>query len=322
MRTTGRAYGCGTAKRRYRHRLPSPLCAPNNFLIRSSLLCEEADGWRCLAGWRLRCSRSCCARRPQTSQRRRILLWRSNHSHRRPMLTLSFPLLPSTSPHLGSSTRTPRSIRRKCRPRRLPQEQSTDWRKRRRTTHQREPRVKPAHSLAEAHHSSSMECSRLRSRWFRAMAVTELAQQDVSRTDYRAHFRLDTYRPAASCPTPFAPVSAGFSARFSSRFLKFSRPSGHADGTRWWQTWISARWAPGAVRAHLPGGGKGVRWPTALPWPWARSRRPAGLWRMVGEPGERAALPGKPPRSSGDLSHQVNAPAQEVSCSKAARWHR
>jgi hypothetical protein len=68
MRTTGRAYGCGTAKRRYRHRLPSPLCASNNFLIRSSLLCEEADGWRCLAGWRLRCLRSCCARRPQTSQ--------------------------------------------------------------------------------------------------------------------------------------------------------------------------------------------------------------------------------------------------------------
>ena len=237
MRTTRRAYGCGTAKRRYRHRLPSPLCAPNNFLIRSSLLCEEADGWRCLAGWRLRCSRSCCARRPQTSQRRRILLWRSNHSHRRPMRTLSFPLLPSTSPHLGSSTRTPRSIRRKCRPRRLPQEQSTDWRKRRRTTHQREPRVKPAHSLAEAHHSSSMECSRLRSRWFRAMAVTELAQQDVSRTDYRAHFRLDTYRPAALFSTP--------RARFGGVFGAFLQPISEIFG------------APRAMRMGPVGGKHG-----------------------------------------------------------------
>ena len=210
MRATSRAYGCGTAKRRYRHRLPSPPRASNGFLIRSSPLCEEVDGWRCLAGWRLRCLRSCCARRRQTTQRRRILRWRSNHSHRPPMRTQSFPLLPSTSPHLGSSTRTPRSIRRKCRPRRLPQEQSTDWRKRRRTTHQREPRVKPTHSLAEAHHSSSMECSRLRSRWFRAMAVTELAQQDVSRTDYRAHFRLDTYRPAALFSTPSRPFRRGF----------------------------------------------------------------------------------------------------------------
>ena len=154
--------------------------------------------------------RSCCARRPQTSQRRRILPWRSNHSHRPPLRMQSFPLLPSTSPHLGSSTRTPRSIRRKCRPRRLPQEQSTDWGKRHRTTHQRERRVKPTHSRAEAHHSSSMEYSRLRSRWFRAMAVTELAQQDVSRTDYRAHFRLDTYRPAALFSTPSRPFRRGF----------------------------------------------------------------------------------------------------------------
>jgi len=55
-----------------------------------------------------------------------------------------------------------------------------------------------------------MECSRLRSRWFRAMAVTELAQQDVSRTDYRAHFRLDTYRPAAPFSTPSRPFRRGF----------------------------------------------------------------------------------------------------------------
>ena len=174
---------------------------------------------------------------PQTSQRRRILLWRSNHSHRRPMRTLSFPLLPSTSPHLGSSTRTPRSIRRKCRPRRLPQEQSTDWRKRHRTTHQRERRVKPTHSLAEAHHSSSMECSRLRSRWFRAMAVTELAQQDVSRTDYRAHFRLDTYRPAALFSTP--------RARFGGVFGAFLQPISEIFG------------APRAMRMGPVGGKHG-----------------------------------------------------------------
>jgi hypothetical protein len=73
MRITRRAYGCGTASRRYHHCLPNPPRASNDFLIRSSLPCEEEDGWRCLAGWRLHCSRSCCAQRLRTSQRRRIL---------------------------------------------------------------------------------------------------------------------------------------------------------------------------------------------------------------------------------------------------------
>ena len=142
---------------------------------------------RCQAGRPLHCSRSCCARRPWTSRQRRIRpLWRSNQSLRPPRRARSSPLLPSTSPHLGSSKRTCSSIRCKCRPRRLPQGQSSNWRKRRRTTYQREPREKPAHSLAEAHHSSSTECSRLRNRRFRAIAVTEPFQQDDSRRDERA----------------------------------------------------------------------------------------------------------------------------------------
>jgi hypothetical protein len=143
----------------------------------------------------LHCSRSCCARRLWTSRRRRIRpLWRSNQSLRPPRRTRSFPLLPSTSPHLGSSTWTPSSIRRKCRPRRLPyrqpQGQSTNWQKSRRTSHQREPREKPTHSPARAHHSSPTECSRRRSRRFRGMAVTEPFQQGVSRTDERAALSL------------------------------------------------------------------------------------------------------------------------------------
>ena len=137
----------------------------------------------------------------------------------------------SISPHLGSSTRTPRSMRRKCSPRRLTQEQSTDWRKRCRTTHRREPRVKPTHSRAEAHHSSSMECSRLRSRRFRAMAVAELAQRDVSRTDYCARLSTRHVPAGRSFLDPFAPVSAGCSAHLSSRFLKFPRPPSHPGGT-------------------------------------------------------------------------------------------
>ena len=66
-------------------------------------------------------------------------------------------------------------------------------RARRRTTHQREPREKPTHSLAKAHHLSSTECSRRRIfRWLGMMAVTERFQRDVSRTDDRARSRLLT----------------------------------------------------------------------------------------------------------------------------------
>ena len=121
-------------------------------------------------------------------------LWRSNQSLRPPLRMRSFPLLPSTSPHLGSSTWTPSSIRCKRCPRRLPycqaKGQSTNWQQRRRTTSQREPRENPTHSPAEAHHSSSMECSRLRSRRSRATAVTEPFQQDDSRPDERARSRM------------------------------------------------------------------------------------------------------------------------------------
>jgi hypothetical protein len=99
MRTKSRAYGYGTARRRCSHRFPSPPHASNNSSIRSSLLCEEGDGWRCPPGWRLYCSRSYCARRPRTRQRRRIRpAWRSNQSHRPPMRMRSSPLLPSTFP--------------------------------------------------------------------------------------------------------------------------------------------------------------------------------------------------------------------------------
>jgi hypothetical protein len=205
-----RAYGCGTGKRRYRHHLPSPPRASNNILVQSSLLCERADGWRCLAEWRLRCLRSCCAGRPQTSQRQRIRPWRLNQSDRPPMRTRSFPLLPSTSLHLGSSTRTPGSIRPKCRPRRLPQEQSTNWRKRRRTTHQRKPLEKATHSPAETHRSSFTECSRRRTRRFRAMAVTEPFQQDVNRTDDRALAFVSTHTGPAAPDAPSYPFRQSF----------------------------------------------------------------------------------------------------------------
>jgi hypothetical protein len=38
------------------------------------------------------------------------------------------------------------------------------------------------------------------------MMVIEPFQQDVSRTDDRARFCLDTYRPTAPFSTPFAPI--------------------------------------------------------------------------------------------------------------------
>ena len=160
------------------------------------------------------------------------------------------------------------------------------------------------------------------------------------------HFLLAREPARASGPIPLAggktpsPVQPGRPEgpgmwRWASRSGGLGRPRGSVEGDR---VGGSDEGAAPRVRAlgfvgvggvlaprwghHTGRGENRARWPTALPWPWARSRRPAGLWRMVGEPGERAALPGKPPRSSGDLSHQVNAPAQEVSCSKAARWHR
>ena len=100
---------------------PARFARPTN--SRSYRLCsaKAVDGWRCLAGWRLHCSRSCCARHLRTSQRRRIRSpWRLNQSHLPPMRTQSSPLRPSTSLHLASSTRTPSWMRRKCRPRRPP----------------------------------------------------------------------------------------------------------------------------------------------------------------------------------------------------------
>jgi hypothetical protein len=69
------------------------------------------------------------------------------------------------------------------------------------------------------------------------MAVTELAQQDVSRTDYRAHFRLDTYRPAALFSTP--------RARFGGVFGAFLQPISEIFG------------APRAMRMGPVGGKHG-----------------------------------------------------------------
>ena len=48
MRAERRAYGCGTASRRDRHRLPSPPRASNNLLIRVSAL--RTGGWIALPG--------------------------------------------------------------------------------------------------------------------------------------------------------------------------------------------------------------------------------------------------------------------------------
>jgi hypothetical protein len=100
MRTAGLAYGCGTARHRYR--LLSPPRAFNKFPVLTSLLCDGVDGGHCLAGWRLHCSRSCSARRLWTSRRRWIrLLWLSNQSLRPSLRTRSSPLRPSTSPTSG-----------------------------------------------------------------------------------------------------------------------------------------------------------------------------------------------------------------------------
>ena len=49
MRTTGRAYGCGTARCRHRYRLSSPLRASNKFPVLPSLLCEGGR-WMALPG--------------------------------------------------------------------------------------------------------------------------------------------------------------------------------------------------------------------------------------------------------------------------------
>jgi hypothetical protein len=65
------------------------------------------------------------------------------------------------------------------------------------------------------------------------MAVTELAQQDVSRTDYRAHFRLDTYRPAALFSTP--------RARFGGVFGAFLQPISEIFGAEAVRKNISAQ---------------------------------------------------------------------------------
>jgi hypothetical protein len=157
----------------------------------TSLLCEGVDGWRCLAGWRLHCLRSCCARRLWTSRRRWIRpLWRSKPSRRPPRRTRSSRLLPSTSPHLGSSRRTPRSIRRKCRPRRLPQGQSTNWRKgdARRISANREKNPRIRWQKLTIRHPRGAHASGADG--FRAIAVTEPLQQDENRPDERARPRM------------------------------------------------------------------------------------------------------------------------------------
>ena len=135
-----------------------------------------------------------------------------------------------------------------------------------------------------------MECSRLRSRWFRAMAVTELAQQDVSRTDYRAHFRLDTYRPAALFSTPSRPFRRGFGA-FQPIFEILRAPRAIRIGTHWATIDRCACTSPGAALGppYREGGKPGLA-ADGSTLPWARSRRPAGLWRMVGEPGAASGL--------------------------------
>jgi len=94
------------------------------------------------------------------------------------MRTRPSPLLPSTSPHLGSSIPTPSWIRRKFRPRQpphyQPKRQSTNCRRRRRRTpHRLELSEKPTRSLTVAHHSRSMGYSRRRSRRCGSAAVTD-----------------------------------------------------------------------------------------------------------------------------------------------------
>jgi hypothetical protein len=85
----------------------------------------------------------------------------------------------------------------------------------------------------------------------------------------------------------FAPVSAGLSARFSSRLLKFSAPSSDRDGTCWWQPPMCASWDPARRKRRL-----GVAWGETGPgrrrhYPALGSRLPGlpGLSRMVGELG-------------------------------------
>ena len=133
----------------------------------------------------------------------------------------------SISPHLGSSTRTPSSIRRKCRPRRLPR--GTEHQLAKKATHHTSARtVRKTHAFAGRSspfviHGVLTPPEPTVSR----DAVTEPAQQDVSRPDYRARLSTRHVPAGRSFLDPFAPVSAGCSAHLSSRFLKFPRPPSH-----------------------------------------------------------------------------------------------
>jgi hypothetical protein len=95
------------------------------------------------------------------------------------MRTRPSPLLPSTSPHLGSSIPTPSWIRCKCRPRQppyyQPKGQSSNCRRkrRRRTAHQLELSEKPTRLPTVARHSRSVGYSRRRRRRSGGAAVTD-----------------------------------------------------------------------------------------------------------------------------------------------------